>query len=701
MVAQQQSKLSLGNSEEERLRLAHRVEELTAERDLGVRLLRESEERYRSLADHQRELIFRWDSRTIITFANRAYCHFHGRSHADIIGASWLHDLTPEALQLELARYRDVILADPHRLAARTVEYPMTLPDGGRGWFEWSFYPCFDEQGELTEVHSVGREITGRRSLEQELLDSEERWHFAVEGSDLGLWDANLKSGEVYYSSRWKRMLGYADHEIQGRLEEFSRLIHPEDLPRLREVVAEHYASVTELFACEFRMAVKGGGWCWIASRGKVMARDEEGAPIRMLGTHTDITARIENEEMLASRTRELDSAREALEQALRLKDDFLACMSHELRTPLTVIIGQSEILRDEIHGPLNETQQKAVLSVESGGHHLLALINDILDLSKIEAAMLELYPEQVNVEQLCVACLQFVKQQAHAKRLAVSMILDPAAVFFRADSRRVMQLLINLLANAVKFTPEGGEVGLQVTGDQEGGQIRFLVWDTGIGISQADLARLFSPFVQVGSGLNRRHEGTGLGLALVERLVRLHGGGVSVVSEEGRGSRFTVTLPWEGYGSGGSATLPSSGERSPAPEVAALPSDEPLILVVDDSPATVEMMREYLRGCNYRVTDDTGGEEAVALARIGFPALILMDIQMPGMDGLEAIRLIRRLPGSVADVPIIALTALAMQGDRERCLSAGADEYLSKPARMAELNIQIRKLLVPQRGRA
>jgi CheY-like chemotaxis protein/nitrogen-specific signal transduction histidine kinase len=394
----------------------------------------------------------------------------------------------------------------------------------------------------------------------------------------------------------------------------------------------------------------------------------------------------------LAHRVQELELANAGLERALRVKDEFLTNMSHELRTPLTVIIGQSEILRDEIHGTLNEAQQKAVRSVESSGRHLLTLINDILDLSKLEAAMLEIYPEKVNVEMLCSSCLLYVKQEVYRKRLSIGMTLDPVVSSFEADPRRVRQMLVNLLVNAVKFTPEGGEVMLEVTGDREQHCIRFTVRDTGVGVTDDDLERLFTPFVQVGSNLNRRYEGTGLGLALVKQLARLHGGGVAVTSQVGVGSRFTVTLPWDDVGSRGGSTV-SLTATLPEPDTLAPFFEAPLILVVDDSPATIEMMQGYLRTA-YRVIGACSGAEAVAAASSDSPALILMDIQMPVMDGLEAIGRIRQLSGTAGRVPIIALTALAMRGDRERCLNAGADDYLSKPVSMKDLNTRIRSLL-------
>ncbi len=506
-------------------------------------------------------------------------------------------------------------------------------------------------------------------------------------GDYVHLLDAN---GVILHTSSGViRSMGYAPHEFSGK-DGFAS-VHPDDLAEAQSRFHRFLETGAGAEQVEYRFRSAGGEYRWLeVLRKNYLDNPAVGGVVALC---RDITQRKQSEEALACRSRELADANELLEQALRVKDEFLTSTSHELRAPLTVIIGQSEILRDEIHGKLNEKQLKAVRSVESGGRHLLSLINDILDLSRIEAAMLELYPETVNVEMLCASCLMFVKQEAHGKEVSVGLTLDPLVSSFQGDPRRVRQILVNLLVNAVKFTPQGGEVGLEVTGDRERRRICFTVRDTGVGVADDDLERLFIPFVQLDSRLNRGHEGSGLGLALVKQLSRLHGGTVTVTSRVGMGSRFTVTLPWEEVDSGSGSpprfppAIPEPGPLAPFPHA-------PLILVVDDSSATVEMMQGYLRNRDYRVIGATSGAAALAAVRSDSPTLVLMDIQMPGMDGLEAIRQIRALPPPEGEVPIIALTALAMRGDRERCLEAGADDYLSKPVSMKNLNDQIRTLL-------
>jgi PAS domain S-box-containing protein len=407
----------------------------------------------------------------------------------------------------------------------------------------------------------------------------------------------------------------------------------------------------------------------------------------------------------VVERTAALQRTNAELEHANRIKEEFLANMSHELRTPLTSVLGLSESLLEQRRGSLNEHQQRSLEIIEASGQHLLQLINDILDLSKIEAGKFEYYPQPVSVDDTCRSSLSFIKAQAAKKSITVTYIPELSISKIFADPRRLKQILVNLLSNAVKFTHENGEVILHVTTDLEQDLIRFAVIDNGIGISQQDLQRLFQPFVQVDSGLNRQHEGTGLGLALVQKLTDLHGGSVEVESEVGDGSRFTINLPClqeevaklEKFEA---KRTPPIDEQAKNLEVSALqPKPLGVILVADDNMPSILTIGEYLESHGYEVIAAHDGLEAIEKAETIHPDIILMDIQMPLMNGLEAIA---RLRGNVrlADIPIIALTALAMPGDRERTLLAGANEYISKPVSLKALRAEIANLLKGPSGR-
>ncbi len=517
-----------------------------------------------------------------------------------------------------------------------------------------------------------------------------------------------------------------------------------------------------------------------------------------------------------------------ALARATRLKDEFLANMSHELRTPLTAILGMSEGMLDSVFGSINDRQRKAVKSIERGGRHLLNLINDILDLSKIESGRLDLELSKVPILNVCSASLSFVRQMAFHKEIQLELDLPDSLrrVKLMIDDRRIQQALINLLSNAVKFTPRGGKVKLVVeqfegattptrpgTASTFTDGIRFSVLDTGIGIAEHDLHRLFETFTQIDSKLSRQYTGSGLGLALVRKLVELHHGEVEVESELGEGSRFSLVFPselivdendtaphqsyrqklqpangrvlivddstefvqqityylaemncqctilsngsnvlssiqllqpslvildiqlpdisgWEvlkrirthslyrslpvlvasvvddakrarSLGAQGFLLKPFSrgyfvsvyndvmGSReTPADGVEVVPREgkgKGRLLLVDDNKDNIESTTAYLEGSGFDVDIAMSGLRAIEMVRDNKPDLVLMDIQMPGMDGLTATRMIRqRLKGE--RLPIIALTALAMPGDRERCLEAGADDYVAKPVSMKEL---------------
>jgi len=389
--------------------------------------------------------------------------------------------------------------------------------------------------------------------------------------------------------------------------------------------------------------------------------------------------------ERVRERTAELDRANEELARTAQAKDEFLAAMSHELRTPLTSILGLSETMGDGWLGELTEQQAKAARTIHENGTHLLDLINEVLDMSRVASGRVNLHWDQVPVNQLWDASLRLINPAAKAKGLEVRAHIDPEVRLLRGDSRRLKQVLVNLLSNAVKFTPEGGTIGLDVAGDKARKLVCISIWDTGVGIPVEQRDHLFKPFVQLDSRLSRRYDGTGLGLALAYGMAELHGGTIAIESTLGEGSRFRVSLPWDPEAQN-AARIPSE-EESPGETGAQAPLPfRPLVLLVEDNKNNLEMLATYLRIRDCDVMTAENGVEAVALAKEHLPDLILMDVQMPEMDGLEATRLLRIEP-ALRLTPIIALTALAMPGDRERCLEAGMDDYLSKPLGLKELH--------------
>ncbi len=430
-----------------------------------------------------------------------------------------------------------------------------------------------------------------------------------------------------------------------------------------------------------------------VAMAEDVTARREAEAALRSL---TD-----ELEQRVALRTAELERANIELARSSRLKDEFLAMMSHELRTPLTAILGGAEALTMGNHGELNDRQEHLVKLVVKNGDHLLNIVNAILDLSRIDAGGISLNVQRVDAAELCTESLHAVQERAEWKGIRLGFTCNPYHLDLAVDPQRMRQVLINLLDNAIKFTPEGGKVDLEVASFPEDETVHLTVRDNGIGIESAQMARLFKPFSQADSRLNRNYDGAGLGLALVSRLTEMHGGSIGVRSVVDQGSEFTVVLPLH--------RLPDEHVTSAAPvDQTAKPGDSlvsalgrrPRILLAEDNAASIDITLACLEsaGCDVHVVQN--GEQAVLAAIEWRPDLILMDIQMPLVDGIEATRRIRALANPAqAAVPIVALTALAMHGDRERCLEAGADDYLSKPFKLTELLDMVRRFLQAAAG--
>jgi PAS domain S-box-containing protein len=562
---------------------------------------------------------------------------------------------------------------------------------------------------------SAQRDITARKQAEERLRQSEEKYRLLSGELEVHVQERTAEVQDLYdnaptgYHSldsegRFIKInqtelswLGYREEEMMGR--PFLDFVTVQSIHTFQRnfPVFKQRGWINNL---EFEMIRKDGSTFPVLVNATAI-RDSQGNYLMSRSTVIDNTDRKKAEIALLISRDELRIAYAALEKASRAKDEFLANMSHELRTPLNGILGMSEILLEGLRGPLNERQKKLVHAIDDSGRHLLSLINDILDLSKIEAGQMEIHPEPVSVNNVCLESLAFVRESAVKKGLIIDFQPDPVVTTILADKRNLKQILINLLNNAVKFTPSSGKVILAVRANQARDAIDLSVSDTGIGISAADLQRLFQPFTQVDSSLTRQHEGTGLGLALVKRLTEQHGGGISVTSEEGQGSCFTVSLPWQQKDTPAQSPQLSVGTDSANP-----PSSwnqthmRGTVLLAEDTETNILTMGDYLESTGFQMVYARTGREALNRAAECSPDVILMDIQMPEMDGLEATRRLRTDP-RFASTPIVAVTALVMPGDRERCLEAGATAYVSKPVRLKQLASLIWELMNQSQGKA
>jgi signal transduction histidine kinase/ActR/RegA family two-component response regulator len=378
--------------------------------------------------------------------------------------------------------------------------------------------------------------------------------------------------------------------------------------------------------------------------------------------------------------------------------DEFVATISHEFRNPLNGILGMSEALLEEVFGTMNERQLNAVSTIDRSGGYLLALINNMADLSQIQAGKLELEITDVSVAELCQSSATFVKHHAIQKQIQLNLDVPTDVENIAVDFQRMRQVFINLLSHAIDSTPVGGKVKLVVTKNpvatttNSTASIEFAVIDTSKEIPAVSEDNSARSFPQID------HRRTGLGLMLVHPIVELHGGTLSYQSNIGRGSCVNVSLPDTCSISDLPTDLDDSVDYlgSISETLAEEISEPPLILIVEDNELNINTISSYLSAKGYHPIVASDGQSAIELTQKHHPDLILMDIQMPGMDGLEAISRIRQNP-QLAEIPIVALTALAMEGDREKCLKAGANDYLTKPVKLKQLNTTIQQFLVPK----
>jgi PAS domain S-box-containing protein len=658
------------------------------------------------------------------TFLNKAHLNMFGyESPEEVMGKTWKIFYSPEEID-----YFDQnvvpLLIEEKKWQGETIA---TRKDGSK----------FAQEVSLTMTDAgdficVSRDITERKKTEEklkQLVKELSDFKYALDQSSI-VAITNPQGGITYVNDNFCKISGYSPEELIGNNHSLINSAYHSP-----EFFRNFWSTITrgKVWRGEMKNKAKEGTYYWVDAT-IVPFLNEQGKPIQYLAIRRDITDAKRAEEELQTANYQLTLANRELARANRLKEEFLANMSHELRTPLNAILGMSEGLLDDFLGMLNARQKKAVRSIQESGQHLLELINDILDLAKIESGKIELDNKPIIIPYLCESSLTFLKQQALNKNIQLQTLISDNIRYFVADERRVRQILINLLSNAVKFTPNGGVVTLEVRIEDkkkddlnpqtpldkepipptplekggkhldkqgEGGliypsqEIIFAVKDTGIGIAPENLDRLFQSFVQIDSSLSRQYEGTGLGLALVRRLTELHGGNVTVESKINQGSCFTVRLPYVILSTDKSLT-PSTLEGAPKGESfpsLPCPIPHPLILLAEDNQANIDSISDYLMSRDYRLVIARNGEEAIAIAKASKPHLILMDISMPGMDGLEATRLIR-VDQELTNIPIIALTAFAMPGDREKCIAAGVNEYLTKPVRFKHLLNMIVQLL-------
>ncbi len=511
---------------------------------------------------------------------------------------------------------------------------------------------------------------------ERALAHSEERWQLALEANRDGIWDMDPEVGQVWYSPRWKEILGYRDDELPNLQATFDDRLHPADQATVQSHFRAFLAGEVQSYSATFRMRHRDGSWRWILSRGSAV-RDGQGRVIRAVGSHADIT----EQRTIEATLRESEARAQA---ASRAKSSFLANMSHELRTPLSAILGYTRLLaRDDHHTAEERAQLHHILEA---GEHLLALINDVLSLAKIEAGRLELKPIPFSTANLFHLVEGLFGLSMRGKGLAFKVEVKGFPILAEADEPKLRQVLVNLLGNALKFT-ESGSVTLEAR--WSAGRAWFTVRDTGSGIAPEDQAQIFQAFSQTERGAAAG--GTGLGLHLSQALVRLMGGEIQLLSALGEGSRFTFEIPLP--------AVEASAGITPEPGlVTGLVAGEsaPLVLVVDDRLENRDILQRLLTRVGLRVRLAEDGAQALARWATDRPDLVLMDLRMPGMDGFGAVGAIRGQESSRAlpRTPVVAISASVYDVSLEELRSHGFDDFLVKPIEEARLFASLERFL-------
>jgi len=641
------------------------------ERIEAEKALRKSEEQFRKLFEEGPigMVIATADFR--FAEANTAFCQMLGYSKQELIGRAIADVSDPKDMEANQAVIAQALSGE---ISYYQMEKRYIRKDGELVWGNLAVSFFHNDEGEVTHFLAKIEDITERKQAEEKLLKSETMLAHAQKIAHLGNWEWDINSERQTWSEENYRILGYEPYTIEASFDNFMIRVHSDDLILISNSTEALLNKKTQQENNECRVILPDGNERVIQATATCYY-DEVGQPIKLAGTILDITEhkRIE----LA-----LQQAKEEADSANRAKSEFLANMSHEIRTPMNAVIGFSDILASKI----TDKQHKTYLnSIQTAGKSLLTLINDILDLSKIEAGRLEIQYEPVNPQIILTELQHIFSLKMAEKNLELIMEIDeslPKALLL--DETRLRQVLLNLIGNAIKFT-DSGYIKLcanKINTEDDHNKLDLIlaVEDSGIGIPADQQALIFESFRQQEGQSTRQYGGTGLGLAITKRLVEMMNGQISVESNPGKGSRFKIALHEVKV----VATLPAVMQDNPF-DFNTITFEKVRVLVVDDIESNRDLIKEYLSPVNLEVIFAENGQEALLFAEEYHPSLILMDLRMPEMNGYEATEHLRDNPNT-ADIPIIALTASVALNEKAKIEAHGFDGYLSKPVNISNL---------------
>ena len=662
----------------------------SSSRDISKR--KQAEEKIATLAtivESSSDAIISEDLNGIIQSWNHAAQTLFGFSADEAIGRS-INTLIPEEGDIEEKALLTHIRrgnAVPQHQAIRQTRGGKTTP------VTISVSPVRDKNDNIVGASKIIRDITDLQMAESELRENKERLEFIINGANLGTWDWNIATGDVIFNERWAAIIGYSLSELEPNVSTWEHIIHPDEAKEIMHTLTEHLEGNSPVYMTEHRLKHKSGKWVWVLDVGKVFQWNSDGEPMRAVGIHMDITKQKEGEEKLTQAMQEAQAANHA-------KSVFLSNMSHELRTPLNAILGYTQLFAaDE---SLDTKQQSGIHTMHEAGEHLLRLINDILDVAKIEAGKLELVPGEIILEPFLLTIKEIIQVRSEAKGLECIYTPDPNLPYIIvADELRLRQILLNLLSNAVKFT-DHGYCSLQVKSSfvsEEKTRITFIVEDSGPGISEDMLKKVFDPFQQSGERL-KYSEGTGLGLTISSQLTKLMDGELALTSpihqesnqKSGPGCRFVFSAEFPAFQN---QQLDDTKEESSEHAITHLRDRPKKILIVDDRASNRLVLKDTLEAMGFDMYEVDEGAQVVAACEKIAPDLILMDLRMPVVDGFEATSQLR-MNDKFSAIPVIAVTASASNRDalEAKCLQNGFKGFLTKPISIPDLLEVMRKHL-------